>query len=285
MLKLNGISTQYGGVPMLRNVSMEIKKGELVCLLGSNGAGKTTLLLALALLLKNLRGEIFFRGEVVTNNRSTLKYRRRLTMVFQEPLLFNSTVFNNVASGLKIRGLEKGQIQKLVEENLKRFGISHLMERSARKISAGEAQRVALARAFATQPEIVLLDEPFSALDPPTRESLIKDLSKVLRDTRTTTVFATHDRMEAIRLSDRIAVMHEGKIHQIGTPWDVMNRPADEFVANFVGIETILSGKVTQSNGGTLVVSVLGKEIEAVGEARIGEKRGSMHPAGERNPF
>jgi tungstate transport system ATP-binding protein len=154
---------------------------------------------------------------------------------------------------------------------LERFGISHLSDRSARTLSGGEAQRTSLARAFALQPEILLLDEPFSSLDPPTRDSLIEDLEHILQETRTTAVFATHDRLEALRLSDRIAVMNQGKILQIGSPEEVMNHPVNEFVASFVGMETILTGKVIKQNGGTFITSVEGQEIEAVGDARLGE--------------
>jgi tungstate transport system ATP-binding protein len=157
-------------------------------------------------------------------------------------------------------------------QQLDRLGIGHLSHRSARKISGGEAQRTSLARAFALQPEILLLDEPFASLDPPTRESLIEDLEAILRQTRTTTLFATHDRQEALRLSDRIAVMNNGKILQIGSPEEVMNHPVDEFVASFVGVETILTGNVIKKDGGTFVASVSGKELETVGEAQIGEE-------------
>jgi len=192
-------------------------------------------------------------------------------MVFQDPLLFDTTVFENVSSGLRIRGMRKEEINRIVEENLERFGIPHLLQRSARKISGGEAQRVALARAFATQPEILFLDEPFASLDPPTRESLLTDLEAILRQTGTTTLMATHDRMEALRFSDRIAVMIQGKIFQVGPPYEVMNHPIDEFVASFVGVETILEGKVIRQDRGSLVVSIAGKEVEAVGKIAPGE--------------
>jgi len=193
-------------------------------------------------------------------------------MVFQEPLLFDTTVFENVVSGLKIRGMKSQDISRITMEQLDRFGIGHLSRRSARKISGGEAQRTSLARAFALQPEILFLDEPFASLDPPTRESLIEDLEGILRQTKTTTVFATHDREDALRLSDRIAIMNKGKILQIGSPEEVMNYPVDEFVASFVGVETILTGFVTKRGSGTFVASVSGKEIEAVGEVRLGEE-------------
>jgi tungstate transport system ATP-binding protein len=229
------------------------------------------LLQTLSYLLKPFQGEIFFRGRKVEKNHSVLEYRRKLAMVFQEPLLFDTTVFNNVASGLKIRGIERGTIHDRTMEQLERFGISHLKDRSVKTLSGGEAQRTSLARAFALQPEILLLDEPFVSLDPPTRDSLIEDLEHILQQTRTTAVFATHDRLEALRLSNRMAVMKDGKILQVGLPGEVMNHPLNEWVASFVGMETILSGSVIKQNGGTFITSVGGQEIEVVGEVHLGE--------------
>lgn len=192
-------------------------------------------------------------------------------MVFQEPLLFDTTVFNNVASGLKIRGMRSKEIYDRVMEQLDRFGISHLKDRSAKTLSGGEAQRTSLARAFVLNPTILLLDEPFASVDLPTRESLIEDLERILRETRTTAIFATHERLEALRLSDRIAVMRKGEILQIGTPSEVINQPINEFVASFVGFENIFSGKVTHKFSGTFITTVSGQEIEAIGNAEIGE--------------
>jgi tungstate transport system ATP-binding protein len=251
--------------------SLVVLEREILSLIGPNGAGKTTLLQTVSYLLKPYQGEIFFRGKKVERNHSVLEYRRRLAMVFQEPLLFDTTVFKNVASGLKIRGMKRDRIENRVREQLERFGIGHLYDRSARTLSGGEAQRTSLARAFALQPEVLFLDEPFASLDPPTRDSLIEDLEHVLQQTHTTAIFATHDRMEALRLSDRIAVMNEGEIIQVGSSEDIMSHPVNEFVASFVGVETILSGKVIKRNGGSFMVSVQGKEIEAVGDARLGE--------------
>jgi tungstate transport system ATP-binding protein len=250
---------------------LRIEEGELVSLIGPNGAGKSTLLQALAGLTKLSGGEIIFKGEAVAADHGGFAYRRKLAMVFQDPLLFDTTVFENVASGLRIRGMAKEEIKRLVGENLERFGISHLLQRSARKISGGEAQRVALARAFATRPEILFLDEPFAALDPPTRESLLTDLETILRQTGTTTLMATHDRTEALRFSDRIAVMNQGRIFQIGPPYEVMNRPVDPFVAAFVGVETILEGGVIQADQGTFLTLVGSKRIEAVGDMKLGD--------------
>ena len=271
ILEVKDLEVNRGGAMILNVPSLLIKGGEILSLIGPNGAGKTTLLQTLSYLLEPFEGEIFFEGEKVNSNLSVFEYRRKLAMVFQEPLLFDTTVFDNVASGLRIRGMKKQEIRRIVREHLDRFGIGHLSHRSARTLSGGEAQRTSLARAFAIQPEVLLLDEPFSSLDPPSRDSIIEDLVGILRQTRTTTVFATHDRLEALRLSNRIAVMNDGRIQQIGSPGEVMNHPANEFVASFVGVETILTGKVIKKNGGTFIVAISGQEIEAVGEVQIGE--------------
>jgi len=271
ILEVKNLEVKRGGTTILHIPSLLIQEGEVLSLIGPNGAGKTTFMQTLSYLLKPFQGEILFKGKKVETNHSVLEYRRKLAMVFQEPLLFDTTVFNNIASGLKIRGMRRDKIRDKVMEQLNRFGIRHLSQRSAKTLSGGEAQRTSLARAFALQPEILILDEPFASLDPPTRDSLIEDLEHILRQTQTTTILATHDRMEALRLSNRIAVMNAGKILQIGSPSQVMNQPVDEFVASFVGVETILSGKVIKRNGGSFIASVEGKEIEAVGDARIGE--------------
>jgi tungstate transport system ATP-binding protein len=271
ILEARHLEVERGGAILIQVPSLVIQEGEIFSLIGPNGAGKTTLLQTLSYLLKPFQGEVFFRGNRVETNHSVLEYRRKLAMVFQEPLLFDTTVFNNIAFGLKIRGMKKDEIRDRAMEQLERFGISHLKGRSARTLSGGEAQRTSLARVFALRPEILLLDEPFSSLDPPTHDSLIEDLEHILQQTRTTAIFATHDRLEALRLSDRIAVMDKGKILQIGVREEVANHPANELVASFMGMEAILSGKVVRRNGGTFSASVENQEIEAVGDARLGE--------------
>ncbi|HOO41657.1 MAG TPA: ABC transporter ATP-binding protein [Syntrophales bacterium] len=270
ILELRNIQIKRGGMLVIDLPALSIETGEFLSLIGPNGTGKSTLLLALSCLLKPVRGSLLFHGREVRDNQAVIDYRRHIAMVFQEPLLFDTTVFDNVASGLKIRGISKKERTPLVEEYLERFGISHLAQRSARKLSGGEAQRTSLARAFATKPEVIFLDEPFSSLDPPTREGLINDLDLILKETRTTALMATHDQSEALRLSERIAVMKEGKIIQIGTPTQVMNHPADEFVASFVGVETILSGTVKENREGIIVVDIGGHTFEALGELRPG---------------
>jgi tungstate transport system ATP-binding protein len=251
-----------GGSLILNIPSLAVSDGEILVLIGPNGAGKSTLLQALSALLKPTHGEIFFRGRKIGAEIPLLQYRRRLAMVLQEPLLFDMTVFNNVASGLKIRGMRRDEVEPIVSKALERFGIAQLRDRSARTLSGGEARRVSIARAFATNPEVLLLDEPFSALDPIMRETLLEDLERVLRETRITTIFVTHDRMEALRLATRLGVMNGGKILQTGSSDEVLNHPVNEFVASLVGVENILVGKVIRRNKEKSLVSVSGKEIE-----------------------
>jgi len=271
ILEAKGIQVIRGGTILLNISSFLLHEGEILSLIGPNGAGKTTLLQTLSYLLKPFQGEIFFRGKKIEANHSVLEYRRKLAMVFQDPLLFDTTVYNNVASGLKIRGMKKSEIHDRVMGQLDRFGIRHLKDRSAKTLSGGEAQRTSLARAFSIQPEILLLDEPFTSLDPPTRDSLLEDLEHILHQTQTTAIFATHDRLEALRLSNQMAVMNEGKILQMGFPQEVMNNPVNEWVASFVGVETILTGKVIKKDSGTFFASVEGQEIEVVGDVHLGE--------------
>jgi tungstate transport system ATP-binding protein len=272
ILEIRNLQVKRGGVTVLNIPHLDVPEGKVLSLIGPNGAGKSTLLLALSRLLKSVQGDLVFRGQTIDKNHSLFAYRRKIAMVFQEPLLFDTTVFENVASGLKIRGMQHNEVRQVTADCLERFGISHLAGRSARKLSGGEAQRTSLARAFATKPEIVFLDEPFSSLDPPTRESLVEDLDRILQETGTSTIMATHDQMEALRLSDRIAVMNQGKIAQIGTPEEVMNHPVDKFVASFVGVETILSGEIVRTGAGTVICRVQNGEIEAVGDAKPGER-------------
>jgi tungstate transport system ATP-binding protein len=252
---------------------LTVREGETLSLIGPNGAGKSTLQLVLARLIPSVAGTISFRGLAVHNGNGVIAYRRKIAMVFQEPLLFDTTVRDNVAAGLKIRGMRRSDITDRVKVSLEHFGIAHLADRHARKLSGGEAQRTSLARAFAMGPEIIFLDEPFSSLDPPTREGLMTDLQKILNETKTTAVIATHDRIEALRLSDRIGVMKDGRIVQIGAPEEVMNHPADEFVASFVGMETIFSGEIIETKAGTITIAIGGgRKVEAIGTCKVGEQ-------------
>lgn len=270
LLEAEKLLVARGGVPVLSIPSFLLREKEVVSLIGPNGAGKSTLLLALAKLLPTT-GSIRYRGEEVGSDRSTFAYRRRFAMVFQEPLLFDGTVFDNVAAGLKIRRLAKREIDKRARETLELFRMGHLADRSARKLSGGEAQRTSLARAFAIGPEMIFLDEPFVSLDPPTRQSLMEDLDRILAETSTAAVLATHDQLEALRLADRMVVMNRGGIVQEGTPAEVMNRPVDEFVAGFVGMENVLTGRVAGCDGGLLTLALADSHVETPGTAATGE--------------
>jgi len=272
ILEAQDLCVDRSGLRFLNVPILKVFQGEVLSLIGPNGAGKSTLLLALCHLFRNFSGHILFKGMEVGNDITPFEYRRQISMVFQEPLLFNATVLDNVASGLRFRRLDKNRCKKIVLNTLDRFGIAHLSSRSARALSGGEAQRVSLARAFAVEPQIIFLDEPFSSLDAPTKDALIEDLERNLRDLKITTIFATHDRNEALRLSDRVIVINQGEIVQDGTPEEVMNYPCNEFVASFVGVETVLSGIVVKNEAGVLTVSVSGFHMEAVGDITIGCK-------------
>ncbi len=272
IVSIENIKVELGGVSVLDIPSFFLREKEIVSIIGPNGSGKSTLLLVLNCLLRPLSGRIRYRGETIHSREEVFRYRRRISMVFQEPLLFDTTVHKNVAAGLKIRGVARNEIRDQVMRYLKWFNIDHLANRSARKLSGGESQRTSLARAFAIEPEIIFLDEPFSALDPPTRQALTDDLEKVVRESGITTVMVTHDQSEALRMSDRLVVMHGGKIVQTGAPPVVMNNPANEFVANFVGMESVLKGIIKQNIGRQITVLVAGKEIDAVGQDLPGEQ-------------
>jgi tungstate transport system ATP-binding protein len=271
ILSADNLKVELGGVAVLDIPVFCLYEKEVVTIVGPNGSGKSTFLLTLAGLLKPVEGNLFFRGESLDSHDSAFRFRRRISMVFQEPLLFDTTVYQNVAAGLKIRGLSKAEIKERVLKYLQCFHCEHLADRSARKLSGGESQRVGLARAFAVEPEIILLDEPFSSLDPPTRHALIRDLDAIVKETGTTTVMVTHVESEALSMSDRIMVMNDGEVVQVGNPSAVRNNPSNEFVAKFVGMETVLSGNVLECRDDTLVISVMGNKFHAIGSSASGD--------------
>jgi len=234
----------------------------VLAVVGPNGAGKSTLLQVMALLERPAAGDVFFDGQPVEGDR--LPYRRRMAVLFQEPLLLDTSVDNNVRSGLSLRGLPRSEQARRTAYWLERLGIAHLARRPARSLSGGEAQRVSLARALTLEPEVLLLDEPFAALDPPMRESFLNDLEGIVREGRLTTVFVTHDRAEALRLGDRVAVMMGGSIRQVGTAAEVVSAPVDEEVAAFVGVETIVRGRVQSLADGLATIDVGDVAVQAM---------------------
>ena len=249
--------------------SLDIQKGEVLAVIGPNGAGKSTLLLVLGRLLEPQAGQVYFRGKPF-EEEDALTYRRRIALVLQEPLLMHQSVFDNVAAGLRFRGLPRAEVKIRTNEWLERLDISRLHNRPAHRLSGGEAQRASLARAFALQPELLLLDEPFSALDAPTRSRLLQDLHALLSQTNITTVFITHDLDEALLLGDRVAVLLGGVLRQVGRPQDVFTAPSDGEVAAFVGVETVIAGKVAASQNGQVIVEADGLSLEAVGDISVG---------------
>jgi molybdopterin-binding protein len=269
LLEMEDLRVQRGGQPVLTIERLSMQEGEVLAVIGPNGAGKSTLLLALSRLLQPEQGTIRFRGQSL-EAIGDLAYRRRIALVLQESLLLDVSVYQNVAMGLRFRGLPRDQVRKQVDPWLERLGIAHLRDRSARRLSGGEAQRVSLARAFAIQPDVLMLDEPFSALDAPTRLRLLDDFQSLLVETGLTTLFITHDRDEAIFLGDRVAVLLDGSLRQVGTPHEVFAAPLDPQVAAFVGVETILPAEVIASQDGRLIVNAAGNHLEAVGSLFIG---------------
>jgi tungstate transport system ATP-binding protein len=267
ILEATGVAVHRGGARVLDIPAFSLPRGGRMALVGPNGAGKTTLLLTLAGLIQRDAGSLSLNGQPVSD---LLAYRRRISAVFQQPMLFDRTVRENIAAGLTFRHMPASEVAGRVRLYAERFGIAHLLDRSARKLSGGEAQRTSLARGFAIEPEILFLDEPFAALDRPTRESVIHDLQRVLHETGMSALFATHDQDEALLLSDELAVTTSGRIVQSGRTEDVVNYPADPFVASFLGAETIVPGRVIAIENGCLRVSIGSVEIEAVGEADIG---------------
>jgi tungstate transport system ATP-binding protein len=271
MLEVRDATVSYGGRTVLDVPSLAVRAGEILTLIGPNGSGKTTLLRLLGLLVRPDGGRVMFGGEAVRfgKGRHLLEFRRRMAMVMQESLLCRMSVRRNVALGLRFRGVPRPVARRRAEDWLERLSISHLADRPASKLSGGEAQRTSLARAMAMDPEVLFLDEPFAALDAPTRQSLIEEFRTVLADSDVTAVFATHDRGEALRLGDRVAVLLNGRVAQVGSAEAIFSRPDRVDVARFVGIETLIPGRVTGTLNGLAQVDVgeVSVEVEADAEA------------------
>lgn len=266
VLEAHDVQVVLGGHKVLDVPYVGVVQGEVLVIVGPNGSGKSTLLQVLALLLRPTTGRLTFDGEAIDPHTNPLPYRRRMAMVFQEPLLLDASVRENVATGLKLRGTQGPELERRVYLWLERFGIAHLARRSPRTLSGGEAQRVSLARAFVVEPEVLLLDEPFASLDLPTRYALMGDLEGVLAGTRTTVVLVTHDRDEALALADRVGVMLGGRLAQIDRTEVVFRSPASEEVAAFIGVENVLRGKVASQQEGLAWVVVEGRILEVVSE-------------------
>ena len=253
-VRLDGVSKRFGPSVALDKAWLKIGRGEFMTLLGPSGCGKTTLLNLVAGFLAPNEGEIFIDGALVTDVPA---FARQTGIVFQNYALFpHMTVANNVAYGLKARGVGKDDIKRRVADILAMMKLSGYEARKPRELSGGQQQRVALARALVIEPKVLLLDEPFSALDKNLRASMQVEVKEIQRRLGVTTIFVTHDQSEALSLSDRIAVMSAGRICQIDTPEALYRRPADRFVASFIGEGSLIRATLDQIQGDGALVSV-----------------------------
>ena len=247
---------RYGDFTALNGVSLNIREGEFFTLLGPSGCGKTTLLRMIAG-FNSIEGGDFYFGEKRINDVAA--HKRDIGMVFQNYAIFpHLTVRENVAYGLKARKVAKNEINTRVEEALKLVQISHLAERKPNELSGGQQQRVALARAFVIEPSVLLMDEPLSNLDAKLRVQMRSVIKKLQRRLGITTIYVTHDQEEALAISDRIAVMKDGNIMQIGTPNEIYAKPQNPFVAGFIGVSNFLDCDV-EAKDGTASVTIQGE--------------------------
>jgi multiple sugar transport system ATP-binding protein len=232
-VEVRNVQKYFGEVRAVDGVSLATEEGEFLVLLGPSGCGKTTLMRMIAGLEKPTAGDILIGGQVMTHLPPRA---RRIAMVFQSYALYpHLTVFKNIAFPLKAQGIPKAERQKKIAWAAAMFGIERLLHRKPRQLSGGERQRVALARALVREPDVFLLDEPLSNLDAKLRTAARDELQQFQRRIGTTTIYVTHDQVEAMGLGDRIAVMNEGKVRQMGAPQEVYDAPADTFVAAFLG--------------------------------------------------
>jgi sulfate/thiosulfate transport system ATP-binding protein len=237
-IELREISKQFGEVTAVNRVSFSVNDGELMALLGPSGGGKTTVLRMIAGLEVPTAGDILIRGQRV-NDLSV--QQRNIGFVFQNYALFtNMNVYKNVAFGLKIKKWKRASIKERVTELLKLFGLQGLEKRYPHQLSGGQRQRVAIARALAPKPSVLLLDEPFGAVDAKIRQELREWLVTLHTELNVTTIFVTHDQEEALEVSNRIVIFSKGNLEQVGTPRQVYESPANEFVARFIGVMNVL---------------------------------------------
>jgi putative spermidine/putrescine transport system ATP-binding protein len=248
------VGKRFGAVVALHDISLSIRRGEFMTLLGPSGCGKTTVLNLIAGFFSPDGGDICIAGQRVND---VPPYKREAGMMFQNYALFpHMTVAANIAYGLKARHVPAPEISARVRDVLSLVRLSGYEDRKPRELSGGQQQRVALARALVINPKVLLLDEPFSALDKNLRASMQVELREIQRKLGVTTVFVTHDQSEALSLSDRLAVMSEGRICQIGTPEDIYRRPCERFVASFVGDANVLRGRLDRIDGAQAIVAV-----------------------------
>lgn len=260
LLRLEDVAVLREGRTILSLPRFEVAEGEVLAVLGPTGAGKSTLLRILHFLERPGSGSVSWKGEPVPWP-APLALRRRISMAFQDPLLLSGTTRENVAYGLKLRGENGRGARERVEAALRLFHVEHLAGRDARTLSGGEAQRTALARAFVLSPELLLLDEPFAALDKPIRKHLVEELRSVLREFGTTCVYVTHAQTEAFSIADRIAILRDGHLLQEGAPEEILYRPSSPAAARFIQTGNLLPGVVRRVDAGLAHVSLGSRSI------------------------
>jgi ABC-type Fe3+/spermidine/putrescine transport system ATPase subunit len=267
-IRLRGVLKRFGGVRAVDGASLEIGDGELFTLLGPSGCGKTTLLRLIAGFYAPDRGEIWFGDRRVDGLRP---YARNIGMVFQNYALWpHMTVRANIAYGLKLRKLPAATVAERVEAGLRKVNLVGLELRYPGQLSGGQQQRVALARALVLNPDILLLDEPLSNLDAKIRVQVRAEIRKLQKDLGITTVYVTHDQEEALSLSDRVAVMRDGRVLQVASPKELYERPVGRFVADFVGTNNFLPGTCRELAAGRVVAETAIGTVRASPGPRVG---------------
>jgi len=274
MIAIKNLKVNLGDF-LLHNISLNIESGEYFIVLGPTGAGKTVLLESIAGLYPVLEGEVWIGDKKITGLSPE---KREIGIVYQDQALFpHLSVEKNIAFGLKMRKCPKREVRAKIETVVELVGIAHLLKRSPATLSGGEKQKVALARALVTEPKVLLLDEPLSALDPETRERMQEELREIHSRIELTIIHVTHDFEEAIVLGHRVAVLNDGCIAQIGTPEEFLRRPSSEFVARFALTRNILSGRVVGAEDGCTLIDIGGTKVRTTTEA-TGEVRLSLRP-------